>query len=124
MVIVTNALLTTGVLGPEDLLTGSAMFNLMRTLGFSVGGAIVTAILTVRERVHGDANVAPYLDPGREPVRRLLAAGGPPALSALQTQQAGVMAYADAWGWLAIAVCLGLFLSLPLQPATVVRTPS
>ena len=56
-------------------------------------------IVTVRERVHGDANVVPFLDPGREPVLGLLAAGGAPALSALQTRQASVMAYADAWGW-------------------------
>jgi hypothetical protein len=33
------------------------------------------------------------------------------------------MAYADSWAWLAIAVCLALFLSLLLQPAKVVRPP-
>ena len=124
MVIVTNALLTTGVLGPEDSLTGSAMFNLMRTIGFAVGGAAVTAILTVRERVHGSANIVRSLDPGREPVRRLIEAQGMGALSRLQTEQARIMAFADSWAWLAIAVCFALFLSLLLQPAKVVRPPA
>ena len=123
MVIVTNALLTTGVLGPSDMLTGSAMFNLMRTIGFAVGGAILTAILTVRERVHSNANIVRSLDPGREPVRRALALHGPNSLSSLQTSQAWVMAFADSWGWLAIVVCFALFLSLLLGSAKVMRPP-
>ena len=123
MVIVTNALLTTGVLGPEDSLTGSAMFNLMRTIGFAVGGAVITGILTVRDRVHGNANIVRNLDPGREPVRVLVEARGTGALSMLQSEQARVMAYADSWAWLAIAVCVALFLSLLLQPAKVTRPP-
>lgn len=124
MVIVTNALLTTGVLGPPDMLTGSAMFNLMRTIGFAVGGAVLTGILTVRERVHGNANIVRNLTPGREPVRRVIASHGPDALSSLQTSQASVMAFADSWGWLAIIVCFALFLSLLLTPAKVMRPPS
>ena len=123
LVMVTNAFLTTGVLEPPDMLTGSAMFNLMRTLGFSVGGAVITGILTVRERVHGNANIVRSLDAGREPVRGLIARSGTSSLSMLQDAQARVMAYADAWGWLSISLLCALCISLALGAAKVMMPP-
>ncbi|TLU72296.1 MFS transporter [Lichenicoccus roseus] len=127
MVMVTNAFLTTGVLEPKDMLTGSAMFNLTRTLGFSAGGAIVTAIVTVRERVHSNANVVRSLDPGRPPVQHYIAQvqADPLAtrLATLGQAQARVLSYADAWGWLAIALLVALALTLILAPAKVMIPP-
>nr|WP_321983568.1 MFS transporter [uncultured Lichenicoccus sp.] len=123
MVMVTNAFLTTGVLEPKDMLTGSAMFNLMRTIGFSVGGAVVTAILTVRERVHSNANVVRSLDPGREPVRRYMLHPGEVSLETLARGQARILAYADAWGWLGIALVVALALTLVLAPTKVMLPP-
>lgn len=129
MVMVTNAFLTTGVLEPSDMLTGSAMFNLMRTLGFSVGSAIITGILTVRERVHGNANIVRSLDAGREPVRDLLARSGTheagqSSLYMMQEAQARVLSYADAWGWLGISLLFALCLSLGLSAAKVMMPPA
>ena len=108
----------------KDRLTGGAMFNIFGALGNTLGWAFLGAVVTVRERVHSNDDINAYLDPGREPVLRALARHAPAALHRDQSIQALVMAYADAYGWLAIVVLCGLLLVLLQVPTPLPEPPA
>ncbi|MGK4422468.1 hypothetical protein ACSLVQ_29880, partial [Klebsiella pneumoniae] len=45
-------MISTAVLTPKDAIAGGTIFNVLRTLAGTVGSAVMSGILTVRERVH------------------------------------------------------------------------
>lgn len=122
MAIASTIDIATGVLSDDEHVTGAVMLNLMRTLGFVAGAAILRGILVVRTRVHSDEDVAAHLDIARQPVRERLETQGLPALDHAQTLQSQVMAFADAFGFLAIfTLCALLLILLQKAPAVTRR---
>ncbi len=119
LIMVALIMVTTSAIQPQEAISGSTLFNMTRTLGQSAGPAIVTAILTVRERVHSF-----YLTEtlGLEPVAQARGAAAT-GLQAAAHAQATVMAFADAFGWLAVIAIGALLLVLPMHAPTVARHP-
>lgn len=113
---------TSSALQKKDYLTGGAMFNIFRQLGTTLGSALVLAIVQVRERVHSDNDLISYLNPGRQVVLDRLMRQTPMDLYISQRQQATVLAYADAYGWLAI-IAVGALVLVLLQAPTPVTLP-
>ena len=60
--------------GAEVTILDAGRATLEGFKGFAAGGAVITGIMTVRTRVHGNLNIVRSLDPGREPVRRAIEA--------------------------------------------------
>lgn len=112
--------LTTSSLQPQDALSGGTIFNIVRTLAISAGPAIVTAIVTVRERVHSFYIVANFV-PGSLAFTQRVSRTGEAALVAAAHVQAYVMAYADAFGWAAVVLLIGVGLVLVQRQAPIVR---
>ncbi len=112
--------LTTSVLQPEDALTGGTIFNIVRTLAISAGPALIQAVITVRERVHSNMLVQ-HLVEGTGATDRLLASAGRPGLAQAARVQANVLAFADAFGVVAVVLLLGVVLVLFQTEAPVTR---
>ena len=100
------------------------MFNIFRALGNTYGSALLGVVVTLRERVHSNKDVNAYLDPGRQSVLEALARHPPAALYAGQRMHALVLAYVDAYGWLAIVVLCGLLLVLLQVPTPLPEPPA
>ena len=60
--------LATVVLQPKDVGDGSALFNILRNLGGSVGTALLDTMITRREQFH-DFRIGSYINPFRPPVQ-------------------------------------------------------
>lgn len=112
--------LTTGVLQPEDALSGGTIFNVVRTLAISAGPAVVTGIVTVRERVHS-VYLVEHLVPGSPATNARIEVAGQAALAAAARAQAYVLAYADAFGWISVLLLAGVFVVLFQTGVPVVR---
>jgi DHA2 family multidrug resistance protein len=126
--------LALATLAPKDAGDGSAIFNMFRNLGGSVGIAVLSTVITRREQFH-DFRIGERVSAYDLPVRQALAAStarfthlgfGPvtamrQALAGLQTmvrQQANVMAFNDAFLLVGISLLVGAaFVWLCKKPA-------
>ena len=95
-IMVALAFTTTSAIRPEDTIPGSALFNSTRTLAATVGTAIITGIVTVRERVHS-FHITEHVVTGATLTQQRLAEQGLSGLAGVVRAQAYVMAYADAF---------------------------
>ncbi len=113
--------LTTSALGPEDGVSGGTLFNIIRNLAIAAGSAVGQAIVVVRERVHSNVEVQ-HVVPGRYWTDARLLLQGPVGVAAALRQNAAVQAYADTFGWLALACLAGIVLILFEQEAPIIRS--
>ena len=100
----------------QDAPSAGALFNIVRTRAGSVASAIVGAVITVRERVH-DALLLAHVQAGAVPVT---AAGD---VVARARNQAFVLAYADAYGLIALAALAAMLLVLLVREAGLFPPP-
>lgn len=119
LVMVGLLLTSTSVLRPQDALSGATLFNVVRTLAGSIGGAIVTGVLTVRERVHSNVLVE-HLVTGALPA----GAGGPASLAGAARIQATVLATADTYGMLGLVAIGGMLIVLTIAEVRIPRAPA
>ena len=122
-VLVSLLLCVTSVMQPQDAISGSTLFNLVRVLAGNVGSAIIGAIVVVRERVHSNIIASDAMTGAFGTVQREVAVGGLSGLSAEVHREAFVMAYADAYGWIAMIMIAGMVVLLFMGEATVARRP-
>ena len=54
LIIVPLSLITTGNVGPQNAASASGLFNMLRNLGGSIGIALLSALLTFREKFHSN----------------------------------------------------------------------
>jgi DHA2 family multidrug resistance protein len=120
LIMVSLLVIVTSTLQPQDAIAGSTLFNVMRTLAGSVGGAVVGGILTVRERVHSNM-IVDHLVAGAPSTVAAQAAGG---LAGAVRRQATTMAVADAYGWIGMVSLATMLIALVLQETKLVRAPS
>jgi len=109
-------LIATSSLQMSDAPSGGALFNIMRTLAGSFAAAVVGAVITVRERVH-DAVLLTHVQAGAVPVAE---AGG---VAARARDQAFVLAYADAYGLIALVALAALLLVLLIRETRLFPRP-
>jgi DHA2 family multidrug resistance protein len=109
-------LISTSALRPTDAPSAGALFNIARTLAGTAASAIVGAVITVRERVH-DALLLLHVEAGATPA----AAAG--EVAARARTQAYVLAYADAYGLIALVAMAGLALVLLLRETLLFPAP-
>ena len=112
-------LVSTGTLQPEDAVAGGTLFNVVRTLAGTIGGAVVQAILVVRERVHGNT-IAEHLAAGAPATLQAQAMGN---VAARVTRQATTMAAADAYGWIGVVTLSAMLLVMVLHESKLARPP-
>ena len=122
-VLVSLLLAVTSVMQPQDAIAGSTLFNLVRVLAGVMGSAIMGGIITVRERVHSNIIASDAMTGAFGTVQREAAAGGLSGLSSDVHRQAYVMAYADAYGWIAMLMIAGMVLLLFTGEPTLARRP-
>ncbi len=128
--------LATAALTPKDAGDGSALFNLMRNLGGSMGTALLDTLITRREQFH-DLRIGETVTTYNELVRArlsllqsyLIGQGHDPAsasrqaLGLLQTdiqQQSYVLAYQDCFyvlGWILLGGSFVVWIARNLQPS-------
>jgi len=123
LVLVCDLLINTSALKPEDALSGSALFNVVRVLAGNAGAAIIGGIVTVRERVHSNILASDATTGAFGTVRRQAELGGMSGLSSDIHRQAFVMAYADSYGWIAMLMLAGMVLLLFVGDVPVPRRP-
>ena len=107
-------LIATSLITPANAASGSALFNIIRTLAGTLGTAVAGAVLTVRERVHS-AMILLHVQPGDIPNSAL------GSVSARATVQAYVMACADTFGMLGLISTACIILVLWLRETPVAR---
>lgn len=120
LIMVPLIVISTSTLKPEDSISGSTLFNIARSLAAGVSGAIVEAILTVRERVHSNI-IADHLTMGATATVQAQAAGG---LIAEIRRQATTMAAADAYGWIGVVTLGAMALAAVLNETKLFRAPA
>ncbi|MBV9747175.1 MAG: MFS transporter [Acetobacteraceae bacterium] len=123
LVLISLLLCVTSVLQPQDAISGSTLFNVIRVLAGNFGGAIMGGIVTVRQRVHSNIIASDAVTGAFGTVQREREAGGLSGLSSEVHRQAYVMAYADAYGWIAMIMIAGIVVLLFVGPAAVARRP-
>lgn len=119
LIMVPLILISTSTLQPQDAVAGGTLFNVVRTLAGSVGGAVVGAILVVRERVHS-ALIVEHLVAGSPALAERQQAGG---LAQAVHAQATTMAVADAFGWIGVITLSAMLLPLVLRETRLARPP-
>ena len=107
-------LITTSLITPENAASGSALFNIIRSLAGTLGTAVAGAVLTVRERVHS-AMILLHVRPGDIPNS---AVG---SVSTRASEQAYVMACSDTFGMLGLIAIACIVLVLWLRETPVLR---
>jgi len=112
-------IIATSTLQATDAVAGSTIFNVVRSLGGTFGGAVVGAILTVRERVHSNTMVD-HLVAGAPATVHAQAMGG---LVAAVRRQATTMAAADAYGWIGMITLGAMLITLVLKDTKLFRAP-
>lgn len=112
LIMVPLILIATSTLQMKDAIAGGTLFNVVRTLAGSTGGAVVGAILTVRERVHSNA-IVEHLVAGAPSTMN---AGSLGLLAAEARRQATTMAAADAYGWIGVVSVGAMAIALCLRP--------
>ena len=98
VILVPTTIVSTSVLKPQDALSGGTIFNVVRNLATSVGGAVIGGVMTVRERVHS-FYITDHLVSGAPATMARQAQGGVRVLAAAVRAQATTQATADAFGW-------------------------
>ena len=121
LILVPTTIISTAVLEPKDALSGGTIFNVVRNLATTTGGAVIGAVETVRERVHSFF-ITEHLTIGA-PMTVAREAGGLGALSAAVRAQATTQAAADAFGWSAMALLAAFGVLLLLHPTKVPFPP-
>ncbi len=111
LIMVPLIVISTSTLQMKDAIAGGTLFNVVRTLAGSIGGAVVGAILTVRERVHSNA-IVEHLVAGAPSTVEAQRMGG---LAAEARRQAETMAAADAYGWIGVVSVGAMVLALCLR---------
>jgi DHA2 family multidrug resistance protein len=106
--------ITTSTLTPAAARSGSALFNIVRTLAGTFGAAIAGAVITVRERVHS-ALILLNVHPGD------VTAATAGSIAGRASSQAYVMAYADTFGMLGLIALACLVLVPFLRPTAIAR---
>jgi DHA2 family multidrug resistance protein len=120
LIMVPLIVIATATLQPKDGIGGSTLFNVLRSLAGSVGGAVVGAILTVRERVHSNI-IVDHLVIGAPSSVQAQAAG---SLAGAVRRQATTMAVADAYGWIGVITLGAMVIPLVLNQTTLFRAPA
>ena len=120
-------------LDPEETGSASAMFNMMRNLGGSIGTALASTIVTQREQFHSE-RIGEHVSASEPVVRQWLFqaaqnlhhAGATTWMSYQQALQllagkirveAYVMAFNDAFAFVAVVLFLGIIMTLLLRRA-------
>ena len=119
LIMVPLIVISTSTLQMSDALPGATLFNVVRTLAGTVGGAVVGGITTVRERVHSNA-IVDHLGVGTHAVAQ---AGSLASLAASVRRQATTMAVADAYGWVGLIMLAGIALAFVLHETKLFRAP-
>ena len=122
MLLVPTTVVSTSVLQPKDALSGGTIFNVVRNLAVTSAGAIVTGVLTVRERVHS-FYLTQHLVSGAPATAARQAETGLGALSQAARIQATVESVADAFGWAAMALLLAFVLVVALRQTPMPQPP-
>ena len=115
-------IISTSTLQMADAVAGGTLFNIIRTLAGSIGTAVMGAIITVRERVHSNT-ISDHIVVGGMATMQRQGAAGPAGLARAVTRQAYVMAYADAYGWLAVIIACGLLIVMVMRETRVAYPP-
>jgi DHA2 family multidrug resistance protein len=115
LIMVPLIVISTSTLQMTDALSGATLFNVVRTLAGSVGGAIIGGILAVRERVHSNT-IADHLVAGNVQSAAML--------TGAVRRQATTMAVADAFGWIGVIMLGTMLIVLVLQETKLFRAPS
>ena len=122
VILVPTTIVSTSVLKPQDALSGGTIFNIVRNLATSVGGAVIGGVLTVRERVHS-FYITGHLVAGAPLTVAREAPGGLGALATSVRAQATTQATADAFGWSAVALMAAFFVVMVLNPTPIPFPP-
>jgi hypothetical protein len=112
--------ISTATLQMTDALAGATLFNVVRTLAGSVGGAVMGGILVVRERVHSNT-IVDHLLAGAPATVHAQSAGG---LAGAVRRQAMTMAVADAYGWIGVVMLATMVLAMALNETKLFRAPN
>jgi MFS transporter, DHA2 family, multidrug resistance protein len=119
LIMVPLIVIATSTLQVTDAVAGSTIFNVVRSLAGTFGGAVVGAILTVRERVHSNTMVD-HLVAGAPATVHAQAMSG---LVAAVRRQATTMAAADAYGWIGVITLGAMLITLVLKDTKLFRAP-
>jgi DHA2 family multidrug resistance protein len=119
LIIVPLVVISTSTLQPADVLSGATLFNVVRTLAGSIGGAVVGGILAVRERVHSNT-IVDHLVVGAPATLQAHSIG---ALAAAVRRQATTMAVADAFGWIGVIMLASMLIAIVLNETKLFRAP-
>ncbi len=122
VILVPTTVVSTSVLKPEDALSGGTIFNVVRNLAVTTGGAVMGGVLTVRERVHS-FYITSHLVTGAPATVSRESAEGLSALAAAVRAQATTQATADAFGWGGIAALIAFAVVLVLRPTPIPYPP-
>jgi MFS transporter, DHA2 family, multidrug resistance protein len=123
LVLMSLLLTTTSVVKPQEAISVATVFNLVRALAGSFGNVVVAAIVTVRQRIHSNIIASNATTGAFGTVQHEAAVGGLSGLSGEVRRQAYVMAYADAFGWIAMIMVAGIIVLLFVGPAPVAQPP-
>lgn len=129
---------TVSTLRPDQMKDASAIVNLMRNVGGAVGLAILSTVLTVKTRVHLtelSAGVSQANYASQQMLTAFVArmtergmadpeAAARKALNGLIMRDASVMAFADAFAWLAIGSAVAAVLALFVKSAKSLSVPA
>ncbi len=123
LILVPTTIVSTSVLKPEDALSGGTIFNIVRNLAVTIGGAVMGGVLTVRERVHSFYITAHLVAGAPATAGQEAAGGGLGAVAALARAQATTQATADAFGWSGVAAIIAFAVVLLLKPTPIPYPP-
>jgi len=118
LIMVPLILISTSTLQMTDALSGATLFNVVRTLAGSVGGAVIGGILAVRERVHSNT-IVDHLVAGSVTIQHRPVG----ALAGAVRRQATTMAITDSFGWIGMIMLGTMLIVLMLQETKLFRAP-
>jgi MFS transporter, DHA2 family, multidrug resistance protein len=104
-ILIATLQISTSSLQMQDAPSGGALFNIIRTLAGNMAAAVIGAVITVRERVH-DALLLTHVQAGA------VSAAAAGDVAARARNQAFVLAYADAYGLIALIALAAMLLIL------------
>jgi DHA2 family multidrug resistance protein len=120
LIMVPLVVIATANLQMKEAIPGATLFNVVRTLAGTVGGAVVGGITTVRERVHSNT-IVDHLVAGAPSTVHAQSAGN---LAATVTRQATTMAISDTLGWIGVILLGAMVLPLVLNESRLFRPPA
>jgi DHA2 family multidrug resistance protein len=119
LIMVPLVVISTSTLQMTDAIAGATLFNVVRTLAGSIGGAVIGGILVVRERVHSNT-IVDHLAAGSATVQaRPLG-----ALAGAVRRQATTMAITDSFGWIGVIMLGTMLIVMVLNETKLFRAPS